>query len=514
MSTRFESILFPQAASATAVDDAALVADLHLDRVLAAMTAGREEYELDRFFYSPLRDADAVAYRHEVLRDLEAAAVRDAVGTFAEEMRRSRAFLALARTQHYRSERERWLLDAAAIYCDAVTALTRKLVESPLGSRGLLGVRDYLLGYVGSEGFRVLAAAARAALDGLARVRYTVRIKGARVTVGRYEGEPDYGAEVEGTFARFRQGAVESHLVSMRGSGSMDHVQARIVQLVARLYPDELGALEAFCARHGDFLDAPIVRFDREVQFYLGYLELVERLRAAGLPFCYPRVSTRSSEGPRGLSAEETFELALALELVPKGCAVVCNDVRLQEPERIVVVTGPNNGGKTTFARTFGELHYLASLGLPVPGHRVRLTLPDRIYTHFEREEHIATLRGKLEVELVRIHAILERATADSVIVMNESFGSTTSYDALVLGTEVLGRILALGSLGVYVTFVDELASLGEATVSMVSQVVPEDPARRTFKLARQPADGLAYAWAIAEKYALTYERLRERIAA
>ena len=377
----FDSILFPSDAPPLEPEEPDFFDDLHLDQVLASMLAGRERYELKPFFYSPLRDVEAVQYRHEVVRELEISGVHEAVTRFASAMRRTQLYLAQVGKLHYALQRQAWLLDAVEIYCEAVRSLADGLAEEPVTSRGFNGLRDYLAEYASSERFTSLAAETQALKDALAGVRYAIRIQGARVTVSRSTGEPDYSDEVEETFARFQQGAVKSYLTKLPDYDEMNHVEAQILDRVARLHPDVFATLAGYSARHRDYLDPTIARFDREVQFYLSYLELVERLSDAGLSFCYPRVSVHSKQ----VAAEDTFDIALANKLVPERGTVVCNDFHLSEPERILVVTGPNNGGKTTFARTFGQLHYLAGLGLPVPGRTARLR-PARRDLHTLRE--------------------------------------------------------------------------------------------------------------------------------
>ena len=485
------------------------LADLGLTHIIAALTAGRDEYQLTTYVYRPVRSVETVRYRHHVLHDLEREPVREAVGAFARGMARVRTLLHLVDTLRHPRQRQRWFVSAAAAYCDVVSAFTKALQEAEATSRGLRSLSDYLSAYASSEAFASLNTDTEEREAELSALTYIVHLRGTRVTVSAYKDEPDFSQEVEAAFAKFQQGAVREHLVRFREFSDMNHVETQILDLVARLFPEPFARLADYRRRHDAFIDHNVARWEREVQFYLAYLEYTAPLKAAGLTFSYPRVSARSKES----AATATFDLALATKLVAKNAQVVCNDFHLSGPERVLVVSGPNNGGKTTFARTFGQLHYLAGLGLPVPGRDTRLFLPDRIFSHFERKESIATLRGKFEDELVRVHAILEHATPDSVLVMNESFGSTTLRDAVAVGTEVMRQIIALDVLGVFVTFVDELASLGEGTVSMMSTVVTDDPAIRTFKVIRKPADGLAYASSLADKYGLGTASLRRRLA-
>jgi DNA mismatch repair protein MutS len=507
----FRSILFPGASGRGLERPAAMpdfFVDLNLDQIVDAVTAGKDEYDLKPFFYMSLRDADDVTFRHEVMQDLERSQLFGAIAVFAKAMRTVREHLVRVEKSYYKPEKERWFLDAVRLYCEAVVRLAEGLSRAEPKSRGLTAFGEYLAEYVASEGFVALRAQAENLLADLATVHYTILVKGLEVEVRHYDGEPDYSTEVEATFEKFQQGAVRDYAFAFGDVVELNHVEAMILDQVAKLYPGTFAELERFAAEHEDFLDSTIVRFDREIQFYVAYLEHLALFKKAGLSFCYPRVSRDRKE----VYDDQGFDLALAGKLIGKQAVPVRNDFRLEDRERIIVVSGPNQGGKTTFARTFGQLHYLASLGCPVPGTRAQLFLFDRLFTHFEREEDSANLRGKLEDDLVRIHGILERATPDSIVIMNEIFTSTTYRDALALSRRIAGQIIALDMLGVWVTFLDELASLGPQTVSMVSTVVPDNPAERTYKIVRRPADGLAYALSIAEKYRLTYTKIKERI--
>ena len=92
--------------------------------------------------------------------------------------------------------------------------------------------------------------------------------------------------------------------------------------------------------------------------------------------------------------------------------------------------------------------------------------------------------------------------------------GSTTVSDQAFINRRVLAAIDAVGALCVTVTFLDELAAGGAGTLSMVSTVDPANPARRTFRIVRRDADGLAYAMAVAQKHGLTYKQVRAEIGA
>jgi hypothetical protein len=226
------------------------------------------------------------------MQDLENGALFEKIKSFAQKMRNMREYPAHAGKLHYQHQEERWFLDAVALYCDAVTSLANDLSLADLKSRGFLAFRKYLAAYISSERFKSLQMETEQLKADLSAIHYNLLIKGTRVTASKYEGEKDYSLDVEETFAKFKQGAPKDYRVKFSDWPDMNHVEAQILDLVAELYPDVFARLEDYCQTNGDYLDETIQRFDREIQFYVAYLEYLDKLKRAGLAFCYPKSPT------------------------------------------------------------------------------------------------------------------------------------------------------------------------------------------------------------------------------
>lgn len=506
----FSSILDPGVGAIRAADKSPpdCLADLHLDQIVAAVTAGYGDSDLEEIFYSPLHDLSTVQYRQQVFGDLENEDIRTPVAQFVDGMRAVRGRLQMARNVWHRLQQQGWLITAVENYCHAVVLLRDAFAWIGPQSAGLRNFGNHITHYADGDAFTTLVAEVQTMRHQLRTVRYVVHIEGLHVHVEKFSGQTDYSHTVAETFGRFATEVGSDYRVPFPDFGDMNHVEEQILECVAKLHPEVFARLDDFCGRHQQFIEPALARFAHEVQFYLAYLAFARRLRPAGLTLSYPEVT----DEPGAIAVDDAFDLALALSSVQDQRCPVTNDFHLSDPERILVVTGPNQGGKTTLARTIGQCVYLASVGCPIPARDARLSLPDEIFTHFERQEDLSTLHGKLDNELARIHDILSRASAASVIIMNESFSSTTVDDALLIGAAVLRRIIELGCVAVYVSFLDELSRLDAACVSMVGEVADNDPTQRTFKFTRRPADGLAYAAALADKYGLSHEKLRGRI--
>jgi hypothetical protein len=497
--------------------------DLNLDQVFLTILTEekafgqkvKNKFGLEGFFYTSLDNPETVTYRQEILRELEDDRLRGLIAFFTGSVNMIES--AMEYVHDSLTSMQKWrdnyltrgqLLDCVERYCEAVSQFSAGLSAMNLRSEGLRNFTEYVKAYLISEPFLEMREKAKKLREGLAKVEFCMLIKFGSIRVRRFEGQEDLVKGLLNTFEKFKQEDTHSFNVYLPEYAQDLKMEANLLSMVAAYYTDIFSDLYSFCNQYFNFEDETIVRFTNEIHFYLSWLGFIAPLKQNGLQFCYPKLCGDNDY----LFSRNGFDIALASRSLYDHHEIVTNDFEMQPPERIIVVTGANQGGKTTFARAFGQAHHLASIGLCVPGSSAALYLCDNILTHFEREEDINTLNGKLQDDLIRLHALLQKATKHSIFIVNEIFVSTTLVDALLLGGHMMDAIAALGTPSVVVTFLDELALHGPETVSMMSIVSDDGTAERTFKIMRKPPDGLAYAMYLANKHGLTYEQLIGRL--
>ncbi len=509
----YYSILYEQAIDRRALNQhmPACFTDLNLDQIVNAITDVKDEYRLEEFYYTSIKDKRTILYRNDIFRDLENLDLYANLKIFSFKMKKMREYLRFGRELHTKTQCDKWFFDAVSLYCDTINNLYADLRTLQPRSNGFMMFIDWLGIYISSEMFTTIQASISSLQHAFDQVKYALRFDQGKITVCADDIETDYGKSLIYAFERLLGISFNTEIKVFKEI-EMNILEKRILDIVRSMYPDTFTMLESFCVEHKDFCNDTIMAFDREIQFYLSYIEYMNPLKAKGHPFAYPVMNGDTRPDQKNIHVASGYDLALAYKHAHDDTNVVCNGFHLSDRERIFICTGPNQGGKTTFARTFGQIMYLSTLGCPTPCEHASLFIFDDIYTHFTVEEDINTHSGRLGEELKRMSVLMSQITPNSVIILNELFASTTTYDGYMLGKRILNNILDIGCICLYVTHIYELADMDGRVVSIVAEVNNEIGHSRTFRIVRKPADGEVYTNRLVENLGLTYARLKERL--
>ena len=469
---------YAAAAYAPPVDDA-VFEDLNIDKIVAAVVPENlNEYQLNKIYRQrPRRRLDA-DFRAAISRDLWDDELRAEMNARLADLTRARDYMKTSDNVHITPVKEKWKLDAAIEYVNAVTALCERTGKR-FNAEGLERFSSWLREYAKTDAFTRLrdeAFTVKAMVDGIS---YELDIDLGRnsVVMSADTGAGDVVGDLAKTFGRYDLDNVNLEIVAFADI-NMNMLEREILAHTQKEHPGLYDALIAFDKHFDNFIHERILAFKRETLFYVTFIEFAKRLESKGFVFALPRFSD-----DRAFAVTEGFDMALA---IARGDAdrIVLNDFVLNEGESNFLLTGPNQGGKTTFSRMLGQILFFSSLGLPAPCKDARLFWTNGVKTHFNAEENPADGSGRLKEELMRLKKILVSAPEGSVVILNELFSSATTYDALEMGRHIMRLFEKKRCVCLYVTHLFEL-SANSGAINLIAEITGEPEPVCTYKIIR-----------------------------
>ena len=269
--------------------------------------------------------------------------------------------------------------------------------------------------------------------------------------------------------------------------------------------------VQTYVLSNTDFL----LRIMPEIEFLTKAQHMLLALKSRGLSLSIPEIVDMDA---REFLAKGIYNPCVALRVDEP---MVKNDIDFDERAKIYVLTGPNRGGKSVITCAVGQLQALAQLGLPVPSDSARISPVTAIYTHFPTDSGDTIEKGRLGEECARLNEIFDNIDKYSLVLLDESFSSTGSYEASYIASEVLTGFSAVGCRCLFSTHLHELSSqLDEINEKCTAQGgVPIDTlvagingSERSFEITRAKPDGKSYARDIADKYGISYDKIMSRV--
>ena len=556
------SLMHPQNADTSykkLTDEA--VNDLSLDFILDALTDNRYERPHLLGMLSRLpSDATVIRYRHDVFEDF----------LRFPELRKAMSELVLKLADLRDLERFQMDGDASALwslinrlreiddYIECITMIKDILTRLDVQSDGMRTLRDIVTDIERESGFDALKA------DIDETMQKAQRLKSVTIGVNLDKFlRPEYAGIItlndtkfadSGLMSRFMKftDAKELHHGANDGKGQRFHpanplsskISAGMVVTEAtthRIQLEETGAtgkdplsdamrkqvteimrktvneIKARIKKYVNISGYSLISLMPEILFYNRWAELVDKIRATGMPMCKPDILDPKE---RRCSFKDVYNLKLAINKARgEDINIITNDFEFSDERRIYILTGPNRGGKTIFTQAIGLAMLMAQWGVYIPASEAAVSPCDNIYTHFPADENDTVDLGRLGEESKRLAEIFEIATRYSLLLLNESLATTSVAEGVFIAKDVVKAMRYLGTRAIFNTHMHDLAtSVGELNEAVEgdsraeSLVTGVHDGERSFKVSIAPPQGVSYAADIARKYGVTFDQMKQEI--
>ena len=412
--------------------------DLRLGILIETMAQGNGEISkvCRRVLEEPLQSREEILYRQEILQDcLEDPEIMERVYELCLTAEEKRKNTWCRLTSHHLTTVYSSAEELLKIYMEALIQIRKTLEKKTFRSRGL-GQLSGLLTKELSDDY----------IDQVRALQWGIESKdGIQISAGlgpELQGVSYVMRQPDRSLARLRWLLQPSYTLGerdMKGAKDLELRQDRAINQVANVM-----------AQAAESLQSLVDQLRKELAFYMGGIHLWRKLSAFRGRLCFPEISEGLERVYRGL-----YDGSLALT----GTGEIVGNEACSGDHKLWLITGANQGGKTTFLRSIGLCQLMAQCGLFVFAESCRIPIRRQVFTHFGREEDRSLSSGKLDEELLRMSRILDRIQPGAMLLSNESFSSTNDRD----GSEILlGVVRGLLQSGVEIFAVTHLMDFAE----------------------------------------------------
>lgn len=503
--------------------------DLDMDEITSWISVMAEERAIlktvmSRILVSP----EDMKYRQEIFQDLKnSPELRESLYEAVSKIQSMKEFAGVKKAT---SDKDKTLytilqeLRSISLYAETARFLSEQLHKYEIRSRGLQAVRDEMDKVISTEKFNEMEEDVKTMMNDLATVRsaiigvnFTPDLDIESIAAVEFMPVPTRSkynfANVAAGISIMTKAGQGAQAIGMSHVNSVkykDPVLVAMMPMMEKHLKRHFSSVKKVISQYRDLDMQSITEMYEGMVFYTCCARYAEKLEERGYGICMPDTSVRED---KRWEVKGFYNVRLAM-LREKN--VVKNDFYFTEEDRIYVLTGPNRGGKTILEQGLGLVSLMASVGLFVTADSC-VGLPFRnILTHFPIDENLTINYGRLGEEAKRVREIVSETDADTLVLFNETYSTTSSSDAMYLSEDLLHILKDKGAAVIFNTHIHELAkeipemNKWEGKGRIISVIMEIKDNVNTFKVKLAEPDYCSYARNIALKYGVTYDQMKE----